>query len=290
MKYLGVICAPGAKSLSPDFQQAALDHLRLEIAYETWPTPAGGLATRVAGLRAPAVLGANVTIPHKEATLPMMDALDDVARKVGAVNTVVNRDGELHGHNTDVDGFLRALRQDAGFEPAGRKALVAGGGGAARAVVVALIEAGAASVTVINRTFSRATKLVAEMTPLAGDTELHALPDMYASWAASAVGCHLLVNCTSVGSAGTPEEAESPVPLDIIHSGVLVYDLVYLPAETKLMSAAHKRGARVLGGLPMLIYQGAASFKMWTGQEAPVDIMFEAARKALAIASPKGGG
>ncbi len=290
MKYLGVICAPGAKSLSPDFQQAALDHLRLEIVYEAWPTPADGLATRVAGLRAPAVLGANVTIPHKEAILPMMDALDDVARTVGAVNTVINREGQLHGHNTDVEGFLRALRQDAGFDPGGRRALVAGAGGAGRAVVVALIQAAAASVTVINRSFSRATKLVGELTPLAGDSELHALPDMYASWAASAAGCDLLVNCTSVGSAGTLEETESPVPLDIIHSGVLVYDLVYLPAETRLMSAARNRGARVLGGLPMLIYQGAASFQMWTGREAPIDIMFEAARKALAIASPKGGG
>src|SRR3972149_7376627 len=108
MKYLGVIGGPGQKSLSPAFQQAALDHLRLEIVYEAWPTPPDGLQTRVEGLRAPAVLGANVTIPHKEAILPMMDALDDVARKVGAVNTAVNREGKLEGHNTDVDGFLGA--------------------------------------------------------------------------------------------------------------------------------------------------------------------------------------
>src|SRR3990172_9596478 len=119
---LGVIGDPGKRSLSPVFQQAAIDALGLDITYERWATPPDGLQTRVEGLRAPAVLGANVTIPHKEAILPMMDALDDVARKVGAVNTVVNRDGKLEGHNTDVEGFLRALRQDAGFEPAGRKA------------------------------------------------------------------------------------------------------------------------------------------------------------------------
>ncbi len=288
MKYLGVIGGPGKKSLSPAFQQAALDHLQLDIVYEAWPTPPEGLEVRVGGLRAQAVLGANVTIPHKEAILPMMDELDDVVRRVGAVNTVVNREGRLCAYNTDVAGFLRALREAGQFDPAGRRAIIAGAGGAARAVVTALIEAGAASVTVINRTFARATKLVQEMRPPAGATELHALPDAYISWASAAMGADLLVNCTSVGSGSraarkqASEEANSPVPADVIRSGVLVYDLIYRPAETPLMRAAHNRGARVLGGLPMLIYQGAESFGLWTGRAAPVEVMFEAARKALA--------
>lgn len=283
MKYLGVIGHPLKQSLSPVFQQAALDQLGLDIVYEAWPTPEDGLAARIAELRAPSVLGANVTIPHKEAAVPMMDELDELARKVGALNTIANRDGRLHGYNTDVEGFLRALREDAGFQPNGRRVLVAGAGGAARAVVVALVEVGVSSVTVINRTFARATKLIGDLQPIAGETQLHALPDMYTSWAASAVGCDLLVNCTSAGSAGTAEERESPVPTDVIHAGALVYDLIYRPAETVLMRAARKRGAQVIGGLPMLIYQGAASFQIWTGREAPVDAMLEAARRALGM-------
>ena len=139
MKYLGVIGYPLTNSLSPDFQQAALDHLRLDIVYEAWPTPPNALGTRMTGLRAPAVLGANVTIPHKEAVIPLIDELDDLAHKTGAVNTIVNREGRLHGYNTDVAGFLRALREDAGFEPKGRRAVIVGAGGAARAVAMALI-------------------------------------------------------------------------------------------------------------------------------------------------------
>lgn len=279
--YLGIIGYPLRHSLSPIFQQAAIDHLGLDIVYQAWPTPQDGLAIRVTGLRTPTVLGANVTIPHKEACLPLMDELDALVEKVGALNTIVNRSGRLHGYNTDVEGFLRALREDAGFEPQGKRVLIAGAGGAARAVVVALAEAGAASVTVINRTFHRATRLVEELRAAVGEMQLNALPDMYASWAATAVGCHLLVNCTSVGSGGSDQEKGSPVPEDVIHPGVLVYDLIYRPAETVLMRTARQRGARVIGGLPMLIYQGAASFKIWTGLEAPVDVMFAAARSAL---------
>ncbi|HEU4759992.1 MAG TPA: shikimate dehydrogenase [Dehalococcoidia bacterium] len=289
MKLLGVIGWPLEQSLSPAFQQAALDHLGLDIRYEAWPTPREELEARVRGLRAPDHLGANVTIPHKEAVIPFLDELDDLARRAGAVNTIVNREGRLAGYNTDVTGFLRALREDGTFDPAGCRALIAGAGGAARAVVVALIEAGAASVTVINRTFARATELVEDLQPFAGDTELHALPDMYTSWAAAAVSCRLLVNCTSVGLAGTPEEKESPVPVDVIPAAAMVYDLLYRPAQTSLMAAARRRGARVLGGLPMLVYQGADSLRLWTGLEPPVDIMFDAARWALARAGTKEG-
>jgi shikimate dehydrogenase len=281
VSYLGVIGHPLKHSLSAVFQQAALDHLGLDVRYETWPTPPDRLAETVEGLRAVDRLGANVTIPHKEAVMPLLDEVDDLARRVGAVNTIANRAGRLHGHNTDVDGFLRALQEDASFDAAGCRAILAGAGGAARAVVVGLIQGGAASVTIIGRTFPRAARLVEDLRPVAGKTELHALPDAYTSWLASATGAGLLVNCTPVGMAGTPQEEETAVPEEAIHSGALIYDLVYRPRETKLMTLARNRGARLLGGLPMLIYQGAASFKVWMDREAPVDIMLEAARKAL---------
>lgn len=288
MKHLGVIGYPLKQSLSPVFQQAALDHLRLDILYESWPTPDDGLATRVTGLRSPSVLGANVTIPHKEAALLAMDELDDVAQKVGAVNTVVNCDGRLRGYNTDVIGFLRALREDAGFDPAGRRVLVAGAGGAARAVVVALTGANAASVTVINRTLPRAARLIEDLRTISSATVLTPLPDEPSSWADALDGCDLLVNCTPVGSAGSPEEKDSPVPVELLRSDILVYDLIYRPAETPLMAAARQLGCKIVGGLPMLIYQGVASFELWTGREAPLDIMFNAARQALGLTPVSG--
>jgi len=218
--------------------------------------------------------------------MPLLDEVDGLASRVGAVNTIVNNGGKLHGHNTDVAGFMCALREDGGFEPEGRRVVVAGAGGAARAVVAGLLEARAAAVSVINRTLSRANRLVANLGPTAVGSELRALPEMYASWAAVMGSCDLLVNCTSAGSAGF--EGEPPVPIDLIRSGMLVYDLVYDPPETSLMAAARTRGARVLGGLPMLVYQGAASFELWTGQEAPLEVMFEAARQALGAGAAKG--
>jgi shikimate dehydrogenase len=278
LKYLGVIGYPLTRSLSPAFQQAALDHLRLGIVYQAWPTPAEGLRTRITTMRSPTVLGGNVTIPHKEAVLRLIDDIDPLASRIGALNTIVNREGRLYGYNTDAVGFMRALREDGGFEPTGRRVVIAGAGGAARAVVAALLEAGARSITVINRTLSRANQLVDHMGEPAGETELRALPEMYASWEAVLSTCDLLINCTSAGAIGS--EGQSPVPLDLIRPNMFVYDLIYHPAETRLMAAARKRGARVLGGLPMLVYQGAASFELWTEQGAPLDIMFEAARKA----------
>lgn len=279
MQYLGVITDPDKQSTSPAFQQAAIDALGLDLVYERWPTEPSGLATRITGLRAPAVLGANVTIPHKEAAMRLMDELDPLVRRVGALNTILNREGRLTGYNTDVEGFLRALRQDGGFDARGRRAAVAGAGGAARAIVVALVEAGAASVAVLNRTPGRAARLIDDLREH-GDTELLAMDASQESWAKVAARAELLVNCTSLGSAG-PEEGRSAVPAGVIRPEMFVFDLVYRPTETRLLREARSCGARALGGLPMLIYQGAASFKIWTGRDAPVDVMMAAARKVL---------
>ena len=282
MQFAGVISAPGKQSLSPVFQQAAFDHLGIAVTYQHWPTPADGLETRVLGLQAPDVLGVNVTIPHKEACLPLVDDLDPLVRRVGALNTIFNDGGTLRGYNTDVEGFLRPL-QDAFFEPRGCTAVVAGAGGAARAVVVALAEAGATRIAVVNRTLERAQRLVSELSAAVKPVQLVAAIDSRESWEKAAADAGLLVNCTSLGTAGTPEEDRSPMPSDLIRSQALVYDLVYQPAETRLIRDARQAGARTIGGLPMLIYQGAASFKLWTGKDAPVDIMFEAAEAALAV-------
>ena len=285
MKYVGVIGHPLERSLSPVFQQAALDHLRLDIVYEAWPTPDDGLTTRITTLRSPTVLGANVTIPHKEAVMPLLDEVDGLASRVGAVNTIVNRGGKLHGHNTDVVGFMRALREDGGLEPEGRRVLIAGAGGAARAVVAALVEAEAGSISIINRTFNRALALAKNFRNGGVKTSVGAMPDERRSWEFAMRQCDLLINCTPVDSG---DSIESPLPLDHIEARHFVYDLIYDPAETPLMAAAKRSKARVLGGLPMLVYQGAASFELWTEQEAPLTVMFETARQALGAGVAKG--
>lgn len=277
LKYLGVIGYPLTRSLSPAFQQAALDHLRLDIVYEAWPTPPDGLNTRLTTMHSPAVLGGNVTIPHKEAVLPLLDEVDPLARRIGAVNTIVNREGRLYGYNTDAVGFMRALREDGGFDPAGRRVVIAGAGGVARAVVVALSDAGAGPVTVINRTFARSMALAGDLRAQGMRMHVGAMPDQRRSWEFVMKKCDLLINCTPVDSG---DSSDSPIPLELIKGRLFVYDLIYHAAQTHLMAAARKAGASVLGGLPMLVYQGAASFELWTEHQAPLDIMFEAARKA----------
>jgi shikimate dehydrogenase len=279
MQYLGVIIEPGKTSLSPAIQQAAIDAMHLDYHYAQWSTPPDGLATRVTGLRAPAVRGANVTIPHKEPIIPLLDEIDDVARRVGAVNTVANDGGHLSGHNTDVEGFTRALTDAAGFDPTGARAVVVGAGGSARAVATALLAAGAASITIHARTRSRAQVLVSEVA--ADSTPIEVLDGTSAALSAAMESTTLLVNCTPSGTTGTPEEKSSPVPADAIHPQMLVCDLVYRPSVTPLLRDAEARGARTLGGLPMLVYQGAASLKLWSGQDPPVDVMFAAAHEAL---------
>jgi shikimate dehydrogenase len=284
VQYAGVISAPGKPSLSPIFQQAAFDHLDIAVKYQHWETDAAGLETRITGLRAPTVLGANVTIPYKEACVPLMDRNDGLVRKVGALNTIHNVDGELSGYNTDVAGFVGGLR-DARFEAKGCTAAIAGAGGAARAVVVALAEHGADSVTVLNRTLERGQRLVAELREHCGDTKLRALSDTRRAWLEAAEEANLLVNCTSLGAAGTPDEERSPVPSDLIRPRTLVYDLVYKPAQTRLLLDARTAGALAINGLPMLLYQGAASFEIWTGKTAPIEVMRKVLTDAVSEAN-----
>ncbi|MFQ5880283.1 MAG: shikimate dehydrogenase [Dehalococcoidia bacterium] len=283
---IGLIGKPVAHSVSPAFQQAALDYYGLDARYEAWETEPEGLAATVAALPGRGYLGANVTVPYKEAVIPLMDHLDDVAATVGAVNTVVNRDGQLWGYNTDGEGFLRALRQQAGYDVRGQRVLVLGAGGAARAVVMALLRARAAAVSVANRTWERAQRLVQDLRAHAGTAELQAVPYTPVALAEATAGCGLLVNCTSIGMRHTPEEGAPPLSPELIPPGVLVFDVVANPLETRLLAEARRRGARTVNGLTMLVYQGAAAFELWTGLPAPVDVMLAAAQRAM---DPEGG-
>jgi shikimate dehydrogenase len=280
IKRVGLIGDPVAHSISPVFQQAAFDALAIAARYEAWHTPAAALAERVAALRAPDALGANVTVPHKQAVLPLVDRLHPTAQRAGAVNTIVNAGGRLVGHNTDISGFLEALRLDGGVDPRNARAVVIGAGGAARAVVIALLDAGIAHVRVVNRTLERAAALVAALANGRAD----AAPLEPRRARALLAGADLVVNCTTVGMRHGVHEHELPVPAEAIPDGAMVVDIVANPLETPLLRAAAARGCRTLGGLPMLVRQGAAAFTLWTGMPAPVPVMMAAAERAMGVA------
>ena len=277
---LGIIGYPLGHSISPAFQQAALDYYGLDARFEVLEVTPDELGRLMSDLRAPDVLGASITVPHKEAVMPFLDRLADSAERFGAVNTVVNRGGVLEGHNTDGTGFLRALKEDGGFDSQGKRALLLGAGGAARAVVWALVDAGVSRLCIANRTVERARRLVAD---LGHSVELSAIS---LDEVATQDGWDLIVNCTSLGMRHGPGEGRSPLPSGVISVHTLVYDLVYNPQETLLLRDAKKAGARTLGGLPMLVYQGAEAFQLWAEREAPMPVMFQAAQRALeALAS-----
>lgn len=278
-KFVGLIGYRLKHSISPIFQQAAVDYLDLDIRYEVWDTDKDELPNVVEGIRQPSKLGANVTIPYKEVALPFLDKVDQLARRIGAVNTIVKRDEKLVGYNTDASGFLRALEEDGGFVPKGKRAVLIGAGGAARAVGFALVGADVKSLVILNRTQDRGEALAWDLK--ISDTEVIALPWKDGRTLKALAECDLLVNCTSVGMKDNAAENKSPLGIGLIPKRALVYDVVYNPIETPLLSAAKKAGARTLGGLPMLVYQGAASFELWTGKPAPIEIMMRAAKRAL---------
>ena len=280
MKHIGLIGKPLAHSTSPIFQQAALDHRGVDARYELWETEAEDLPAVVERMRRDDCLGANVTIPHKERIIDLLDKLDPLAGRIGAVNTVVNRGGRLNGHNTDILGFVQALRRDGEFDPRGCHAVVLGAGGVARAVAVALLDGGAASITVTDIDQARAAGLARNLAGQ-GQTVVRAVPPASAELAAAVSACQLLVNCTPIGLRHSRAEDGTPVPPELIPARALVFDLVANPPETRLLAEARRRGARTVSGMAMLVYQGAESFRLWTGLEPPLDVMRQAARSAV---------
>ena len=296
---LGVMGWPVAHSLSPVMQNAALQALGLPWTYDLLPVPPPDLATAVQALRAQGFVGANVTVPHKQAIMPHLDGLTPVARAIGAVNTLFwdmpsadvhpaapigalsEADVEckhLFGDNTDGIGFIADLTAH-GLVVAGRRTLVIGGGGAARAVVYALAAAGAA-VTIVNRTLAHAwaiAALVSSHFP-AATLSCAGFPE---DLAATAAGADLVVNTTSVGM--WPAVEAMPWDADLaFRPDQVVYDLVYTPRLTALLRKAQMDGAAVMDGLGMLVEQGAAALTRWTGQPAPVAVMRAAVEAALA--------
>jgi shikimate dehydrogenase len=227
------------------------------------------------------MLGVNVTVPHKETVIPLLDSVDGRAAALGAVNCISKDERQLRGHNTDLYGFLRSLGE-AGCEPSGQRALVLGAGGSARAVAHGLLAAGVASLTLTGRTAARVTALIESLPETS--TEVRGAGWQDEDFAAACDEADLIVNCTPVGMHHGESEGESPLPASLIRSGAWVCDLVYNPLETPLLKVARAAGARPVAGLDMLVYQAAESLRLWTGREAPIDVMRNAALKKLAEA------
>lgn len=274
---VGVIGDPVEHSISPAMQQPALDALGIPATYDRWHTTLAELPARIVSLREPDVLGANVTVPHKEHVIPLIDEVSALAARAGAVNTISNRNGRLFGDNTDVYGLARALQLHAG-DLAGWHAVILGAGGAARAAVLSLESVGAGRISILNRTVERAERLRADLAP--------APVDALASDAPAALdairSADLLINATALGwKRGEFPLSEERIAL--LPATALVVDITY--RDTDLLEAARARRLRALDGLEMLVFQGARSLEIWTGKSAPVDLMLDAARVARAARS-----
>jgi shikimate dehydrogenase len=258
---------PVAHSLSGAMQQAAFDSLGIDAKYELWDKTPMELQTAIDEIRGDDFLGANVTIPHKERVVPMVDRLTDEAHVTGAVNTITREGKRLIGHNTDVPGFRVALDKLVGKQKMPRQAVVLGAGGGARAVVYGLITENFSRVIVFNRHLHRAEALVKHFARTAAHMELKAMP-----WHESIIESELaktkvLVNATSIGLHGD----ESPIPGELLPPDLLVLDLIY--RKTRLLRDAAAAGDQVADGELMLLHQGAAAFTLWTGQPAPLELM-----------------
>jgi len=286
---VGLIGWPVEHSLSPVMHNAAFDALGLNWRYVPLPVPPGQVEAAVRGLAALGFRGANVTVPHKQAVVQMLNSVGPNARHLGAVNTILIVQGEdgstrLNGYNTDDTGFVGALRE-GGYEPEeGRRAVVVGAGGAARAVVFGLLQSGSGEIVVLNRTPQRAEALVSDLRGF-GDqgSRLQTLPLTVETLVESARSADLLVNATTVGMWPHTDGSFWPesVPLP---AHLTVFDLVYRPLETRLLRQARESGAHTISGLGMLVRQGAVAFEMWTGEPAPVDVMRAACERALGSA------
>ena len=268
-RVVGVIGCPVRHSRSPVMHNAAFGVLGLDWAYVPFDVSPESLQAALDGIRGLGITGINVTIPHKERVIGLLDWVSDDASRIGSVNTVHNEDGILKGYSTDGEGFLRALAANDG-PLEGSKAVVLGAGGAARATVFALAEKGV-RVSLVNRTLDRAYELAGSVGSFFGGGFIEVFGFGSDEAREAVKSADLLVNCTSVGM--NPNSDSQPVPADWIHKDLFVFDQVYDPLETRLMRSAKSVGAKVVNGIDMLVFQGAISFSIWTGIDPPIGVM-----------------
>ncbi|MBI4805082.1 MAG: shikimate dehydrogenase [Desulfovibrio sp.] len=267
-RVFGIIGHPLGHTMSPLLHNWGFTRMGIKASYVAFPTPPERLEAIIQAVRTLPVSGLSVTIPHKEAVIPLLDSVSPLATQTGAVNTLVWEDHALVGHNTDVAGFVSPLLER---EHIPASALVLGAGGAAKAVLAGLFDIGVRNVTVANRNVERATALAAQFGAHAVGWERR-----------HGVEAHLVVNTTPMGMAGKAQ-ADSPLPQEYWTPGHLAYDLVYNPRETVFLRQARIAGAVTIDGLSMFAAQGAAQFKLWTGLDLPMREVKELLASALGV-------
>jgi len=281
-KVCGIFGKPLKHTFSPAMHNAAFEAAGLNYIYVPFEVEENELPAAVKAIKALGLLGVNITIPYKEAVIPYLDEVSVDAGLIGAVNTVVNRQGYLYGENTDGRGFLRAISEELGFNPDGKTVFVLGAGGAARAVAVQLALSGVKKITLANRSKSRAVELAQLIMEKIGT------PVQVEDWPSDESPQHrslledvdLVVQATPVGMY--PQvSATVPLSFEGLKPGAVVCDLIYNPKQTRFLERAVQAGADTMNGLGMLLYQGVLAFELWTGREAPVQVMKEALRQSL---------
>ncbi len=278
-RFLGLLGNPVKHTASPVMQNAAFEAMGLNCVYLAFEVSPNDLDAAVAGLRALHCMGANVTIPYKQEVIPLLDGISGEARLIGAVNTIKVENKRLVGHNTDGKGFVQALREEARIELSGKKMVLVGAGGAGRAVGVQSGLEGLSEIAILDEQDSRAEKLAAHITAKIPTCKATGIVSGHRdAIAAQLADADIVVDATPLGM-----HPSDPMSLDpaLLSKRSVVVDLVYNPAETKLLKAAKKRGCKVYNGMGMLLYQGVLAFELWTGRRAPVPLMRKALQKAL---------
>ena len=263
-KIIGIIGKNIENSLSPLIHNQIILKYSLNFRYIPFQVAEYDLGKAISGIKALNIKGVNITFPYKEKVIEFLNELEESAQRIGAVNTIVNNKGILTGYNTDVIGFKRSLQEGGKFIIKGKKAVILGAGGAARAVVYALLEEWVEEICIFNRTLEKAKKIKQDFSPFFSGDSINVFSLEEKNLKDKIKRAHLLVNTTSLGMVS--QINNTPLPDEkLFHSNLLVYDLIYYPAKTLFLRQAERAGAKIINGLPMLVYQGIESFYLWTG-------------------------
>lgn len=263
-KIIGIIGKNIENSLSPLIHNQIILKYSLNFCYLPFKVTENDLSKAIQGIKALSIRGVNITFPYKEKAIEFLDELEESARRIGAVNTIVNNKGFLTGYNTDVIGFKKSLQEDGEFVIKEKKAVILGAGGAARAVVYALLEEEIEEICIFNRTLEKAKKIKQNLLSFFPKSRISVFLLEEEDLKDKIEKAHLLVNATSLGVP--PRVNNTPLPDEkLFHPNLLVYDLIYHPAKTLFLRQAERAGAKIINGLPMLVYQGIESFYLWTG-------------------------
>ena len=279
-KIIGIIGKNIENSLSPLIHNQIILKYSLNFCYLPFKVTENDLSQAIQGIRALSIKGVNVTFPYKEKVIEFLDEVEESARRIGAVNTIVNNKGILTGYNTDIIGFKKSLQEDEKFTIKEKKAVIFGAGGAARAVVCALLEEGIEEICIFNRTLEKAKKIKQNLSSFFPKSRISVFPLEEEGLKDKIEKTHLLVNTTSLGMA--PRVDNTPLSNEkLFHPNLLVYDLIYHPEKTLFLKQAERVGANVINGLPMLVYQGIESFYLWTGLKPEGEEVLEIIKRSV---------